>query len=250
MSTFGAPGAMSRGRSIRELFGAWSVISVLQILLAELVVSMAWRAEEPYSPIFNVISDLGAVHCGPYRGRSVCSPLNWVMNGSFVLQGLALILGGMLLSSMMLGVAARVQRAEPPQLRLANWAKALLICSGVGVGLVGIFPEDTIPGLHYLGAALFFVAGSVAQFLLWQIWRGRSRTAWLLLVCGVISALATVIFTVFDLWLKTPGFAGGFFERLIVYPVVLGLSIVGFTVARGIRAQRKIQRGRDQVEIN
>ncbi|MDN5667084.1 DUF998 domain-containing protein [Arthrobacter russicus] len=225
----------------KALFGAWSVISVLQIFLAEFVVSLAWAGRSAYSPIFNVISDLGAAHCGIYNGRSVCSPLNWVMNGSFVLQGLGMLLGGLLLSSTLLGVAAHFHGAEPPQLRAAHWVRGFLVVCGIGVMAVGIFPEDTIGPLHYLGAALFFVCGSIAQFLLWWIWYRRSWSSWILLLSGIVAVVATILFTVFSLWLDVPGFPGGLVERLIVYPVVIGFAVVGMTVARGVRAERKAQ---------
>lgn len=227
--------------STRALFGAWSVISVLQIFLAEFVVSLAWAGKSAYSPIFNVISDLGAVNCGVYSGRFVCSPLNWVMNGSFVLQGLGMLLGGLLLSSSLLGVAAHFHDSEPPQVRAAHWVRGLLVASGLGVMAVGFAPEDTIGVVHYLGAGLFFVCGSIAQFLLWWIWYRRSWSSWILLLCGISAVVSTVLFSVFTLWLKVPGFPGGLVERLIVYPVVIGFAIVGMTVARGVRAERKAQ---------
>lgn len=223
----------------RALFGAWSIISVLQIFLAELVVGMAWRGTSPYNPFINVISDLGAIRCGVYLDRFVCSPLNWVMNGSFVLQGIGMLLGGLLLSSALLGVAAHFHGAEPPQLRAAHWSRGLLIASGAGVMAVGFFPEDTIGVAHYFGAAIFFVCGSIVQFLLWWIWYRRSWSSWLLLFCGIVSVISTVFFSVFSLWLKTPGFPGGFVERLIVYPVVIGFAVVGMTVARGVRTEQK-----------
>lgn len=225
----------------RALFGAWSVISVLQIFLAEFVVSMAWAGTSAYNPIFNVISDLGAVSCGDYNGRFVCSPLNWVMNGSFILQGLGMLLGGLLLSSTLLGVAAHLRGSEPPQMRAAHWARALLVASGIGVMAVGLAPEDTIGAVHYSGAAVFFICGSIAQFLLWWIWYRRSWSSWILLLSGIVSVISTILFSVFSLWLKTPGFPGGLVERLIVYPVVIGFAVVGMTVARGVRAERMAQ---------
>jgi len=232
----------SHREQIRNLFGAWSVISVIQVFLAELVVSRAWAGNEPYSPIFNVISDLGAAHCGIHNTRYLCSPLNWVMNSSLLLQGAGMVLGGLLLSTTLLGVAARVNSSQPAQLRAAVWARWLLIVSGAGVILLAIFPEDTIAALHFVGALSFFAAGTAALLVLWWIWYQRSAWSWLLLGLGVVSGLATVAFTIFTLLLKVPNFADGLVERFIVYPLIVGLAVLGIMVARGVRLQRQAQR--------
>jgi hypothetical membrane protein len=71
-------------------------LSSLQYFVAQVIAASAW--EPPYSWRLNAISDLGAVGCGPFDGRSVCSPLNGVMNASFILLGLAMTAGSVLLS--------------------------------------------------------------------------------------------------------------------------------------------------------
>jgi len=79
--------------STRQYIGAWAVLSVLQYFAAEAAVAMAWAGPRPYDLRTGYISDLGALHCGIYSGRDVCSPLNWLMNASFVVQGLGLLVG-------------------------------------------------------------------------------------------------------------------------------------------------------------
>ena len=93
--------------STRHYIGAWSVLSVLQYFVAETAVIGGWAGPQPYDRRTGFISDLGAVHCGIYDGRNVCSPLHWLMNVSFVVQGLGMLLGALLLSSGLLCVAAR-----------------------------------------------------------------------------------------------------------------------------------------------
>ncbi|WP_394941791.1 DUF998 domain-containing protein [Psychromicrobium sp. YIM B11713] len=244
----------SQREQVRSLFGAWAVISVIQVFLAELVVSRSWAGEQSYSPIFNVISDLGAAHCGIHSARFVCSPLNWLMNASLALQGLGMILGGLLLSSTLLGVAAgvrssraahaRLAHSPAAQLKAAAWARWLLVAAGAGVILLAVFPEDTISALHFTGALTFFGAGTIALLLLWWIWYQRSALSWVLLVLGVVSAVATVAFAIFSVFLQIPGFPDGLVERLIVYPLIIGLSLVGIRVARGVRQQRLAERAR------
>ncbi|AJT42664.1 DUF998 domain-containing protein [Psychromicrobium lacuslunae] len=236
----------SSNSQIRNLFGAWAVMSVVQVFLAEAVVAAAWAGNQPYSAIFNVISDLGAAHCGIHNTRYLCSPLNWLMNASLGLQGAGMILGGLLLSSSLLGVAAKLNSAQPAQLTAAAWVRWLLVISGAGVVLLAIFPEDTIAVLHFIGAMSFFGAGTIALLLLWWIWYQRSALSWLLLALGLISGLATVSFTIFTLLLKVPNFADGLIERLIVYPLIIGLAVVGLMVARGVRQQRRLARAQSE----
>ena len=77
-------------RSIRANIGGWAQLSVVQYFVAEAAVIAAWSGPEPYSRTTGFISDLGAVSCGIYEDRAVCSPLHLLMNASFVVQGLAL----------------------------------------------------------------------------------------------------------------------------------------------------------------
>lgn len=233
---------MNHAAQLRNLFGAWAAISVIQVFLAEAVAAAWWAGTEPYSRIFNVVSDLGAAHCGLHNTRYVCSPLNWLMNASLGLQGAGMILGGLLLSSTLLGVAAKVRSSQPAQLKAAGWVRWLLVISGAGVILLAIFPEDTISAFHFIGALSFFGAGTIALLLLWWIWYQRSALSWALLGLGGISALATVTFTVFTLLLKVPNFADGLVERFIIYPLIIGLALLGILVARGVRQQKQSER--------
>ena len=84
-------------RGIRANIGGWAQLSVVQYFVAEAAVIEAWAGPEPYSRATGFISDLGAISCGIYEDRAVCSPLHLLMNASFVVQGLALILGAVFL---------------------------------------------------------------------------------------------------------------------------------------------------------
>lgn len=70
----------------RQYIGAWAVLSVVQYFVAEAAVIEAWAGPEPYDRRTGLISDLGAVNCGVFDGRHVCSPLHGLMNASFVVQ--------------------------------------------------------------------------------------------------------------------------------------------------------------------
>jgi hypothetical membrane protein len=223
----------------RSLIGAWAKISILQFFAVEAAAIAAWTGPQPYSRRVNVISDLGAAHCGVYDGRNVCSPLNWLMNISFVVQGLALVLGAILLSTAVFRFGA-VPGAGPSE-RPSAWAtttRVLVGLSGFGVMLVGIAPEDVNFILHYGGAASYFVGGALALVMLSWSWRGRQRISWFLLLCGALSLIATVIFVL------VPDLEKGTVERLMAYPVTVGWSSVGLVVAQGVQRARSEMRQR------
>ena len=93
--------------STRFYVGALAKLSVLQYFVAESAVIGAWAGSEPYSRRTGYISDLGALACGDFSGRDVCSPAHLLMNVSFVVQGLGMIVGALLLGSALLSCAAR-----------------------------------------------------------------------------------------------------------------------------------------------
>ena len=95
-----------------------------QFFVCEQVAHLGWTT--PYSFLHHYISDLGAVTCGEYNGRDVCSPWHAVMNASFFVQGL-LISGGALFVG---GEFAKLGRG-------------FLFASGLGLCAVGLAPEDS-----------------------------------------------------------------------------------------------------------
>ena len=73
------------------------------------------------------------------------------MNASFVLQGVLIVAGAIVVWPLF------------PRGALSRLALGLVAASGFGVAVVGLAPEDSMPGWHYLGAAenlLFCNAGA------------------------------------------------------------------------------------------
>ncbi|VXC44628.1 conserved membrane hypothetical protein [Arthrobacter sp. 9AX] len=225
--------------STRQYIGAWSVLSVLQYFAAEAAVILAWAGPRPYDLRTGYISDLGALRCGVFDGRDVCSPLNWLMNASFVVQGLGMLLGALLLGSGLLCVAAlggaRVQPGRRKPWLAAVWVRLLTATAGAGTVIVGLVPEDAGSGWHYTGALMYFIAGAAALLVLGFLWLRKTVMSWFILACGAVSLAALVTGGLTRMEVPEPGAL----ERLMGYPVTVGVAAAGLVIAQRVHRQRK-----------
>lgn len=226
--TFPAPA------DVRHYLGAWSAVSVVQFFVAEAVVASRWAAPAPYSPTANFISDLGALRCGIHAGREVCSPLNWLMNGSFVLQGLGMLVAAALITSTVLGVAARPTAPSPKGLTATTAVRFLLGAAGAGLVVVGLVPEDSIDALHLTAAGFYFGGASLALVVLGIQWLRHTAAGWPVLGLGAVSLVSTAVGAATRL--RVPG--PGLLERLMAYPITFGIAIMGAVIFVGARRQR------------
>lgn len=196
--------------------------------VGQAVAQAASRA--PYSLDRSFISDLGNTACGPYTAGAtyhaeVCSPLHDVMNGTFVVCGLLVLLGAIL------------TRRAWPRRRTTTVALALLVLGGAGQVLVGFRPENVDLGLHGLGA-VFGIAGSDLAVLLLGIvlWR-TSRWAALVSILAGAAGLVCFVLTVS----ATSGVAVpvGTVERIAGYVPVVWMILVGAFLLRAALAERR-----------
>lgn len=207
-----SPGVDS-GRAIG--LGAIIWILAVQFFIAQGIVQTAWRT--PFSLARNFISDLGNTACAPYPLDSisyVCSPWHAWMNASFILLGLMILIGGVLLRA---AFPAGISRAI---------GFALLWLAGIGIVGVGLFPENENIGLHRIGAAGHFVLGNLGMVALGiALKQGRERQllAGYSIVSGVVGLIATVLF-ITDHYL---GLGIGGMERVAAYPLPLWLIVIG-----------------------
>ncbi len=110
------------------------------------------------------------------------------MNGSFVLQGLLIVFGTVLVRSFF------------PSRLVYRIALALLVIAGMGVLEVGVAPEDVNLRLHLLGAVANFLGGNLAMILLGLVMIRRSVCealpsrfrSWITFALGSIGLLATL----------------------------------------------------------
>jgi hypothetical membrane protein len=189
------------------------VLSV-QYFAVQLIVAAAWSY--PYSWLHNTISDLGNTACGPYGGRLICSPQHNLMNASFIILGITMFQGAMLI----------YQEFGETSLSLVGFS--FMALAGFGTILVGLFPENTIGSLHYVGALLPFLIGNLGILILGLV---LNIPKWLR-----VYSRATGIFTLAALALFTThtylGLDIGGMERLTAYPQTVWLIVFGIYISR------------------
>lgn len=203
------------------LLGAWLWISSVQYFIVQLIVISAWTV--PYSFANNYISDLGNTDCGTYDGLMVCSPLWPLMNVSFVVFGVTMAVGTQLLRSVFV------------RSRLSTIAFLLMILSGIGTVMVGLFPENTVSGAHTIGAFLGLGVGNLSALLLGVSLSSLPKSVrTYTMISGIVSIAAFILF-IYDVYL---GLGRGGMERLISYPFTVWMIIFGITMLFTPRVRR------------
>ena len=205
-----------RRRSVRAGLGPWLPVDghryrwgglawllTLQFFVVEAVAALRYGG---YSYAQNVISDLG----------TATSPAAALMNTSFVVQGLLIAAGAVLLAPGLAGNGRKV-------------ARTLLPLAGLGVLLVGVFHSDSSDTLHSIAATVYFVAGALGVIALAYGVRARSEgLGTVLAVIGLLGLVGTVFFggAVF-LFLGEGGM-----ERVAGYALPVALPIAGVVLWR------------------
>jgi len=207
---------------VRVAAGAVCWLLGLGELVGEAVAQAAWTT--PYSLSQDYISDLGVTRCGTYRilGETsyICSPLHDVMNVSFVLSGLFIVAGVLLLR----GIWPR-----PP---LATAGLALVALAGVGRIGAGLAPGNVDMPLHDL-AALCILGGDIGAVLLGcALWRTTRWQAAGFLAAGVAGTAG------FMLMAAAPAhhLPAGAFERVASWPLLVWLAALGLALITSRKA--------------
>ena len=210
-------------------FGACLWVLTLQYFICEAISISGWRGS--YSLSRNYISDLGAIGCDVVATglteatEKLCSPLHALMNASFLLQGVLITFGAVLV------------RSYFPRGVLSGMALLSIAAAGLGILLVGLAPEDAIPRLHVFGAVVNFFccnAGMAAMGVAMARWRRSTRNLGVItLVVGVVG-LTGVGLMAMRVYL---GLGVGGLERLIAYPFPLWLAVMGVLIlaSNGVR---------------
>lgn len=146
----------------------------------------------------------------------ICSPLHPLMNLSFFVLGLTMIIGSALLGR-----------------RYKNFGStiggfSLFAIGGFGVLLVGLFPENTIPAFHGIGAALPFLIGNVGLVVI-AIHVGVPT--YLRIYTALSGAVALVALSLYATGHFVDLGEGGI-ERVVAYPQTIWMIVLGIYAAR------------------
>jgi hypothetical membrane protein len=180
---------------------AWAL--TLQFFVVEAVAAARFGG---YSYSADVISDLGTAG----------SAAHLLMNASFVLQGVLIAAGVLLLGPGLAGTGGRL-------------ARALLLLAGLGVLLVGLFPSDGNGTVHEIAAGAHLLGGGLGLIALAYGVRPRSEALGTgLAVLGLIGVVGTIFFgsAVFL------GLGEGGMERVAADVIPVGLTVAGIALAR------------------
>jgi len=211
------------------------IVGAFQFVVAMVIAQIGYGSS--YSLSQNVISDLGAVHCGVFGGSGsfgghyACSPWYLVFNVSIVVMGLLILLAVILL------------RTAFPARRSRMIGLGLLALAGIGSIGVGLFPEDVNITAHSISALFAFLGGGLALlvlgFAMFRDTRWDGFRAYTLL-SGLVCLVALILFV-------TKSYLGlgvGGMERLIVAPILLWSIVVGIHLERiPMFAPRSISKG-------
>jgi hypothetical membrane protein len=218
---------MRAARSARRIYerhpnlGPILYVTSVQYFVVQILA--AARFVPAYSWSGNTISDLGNTRCRAFNNRPICSPLHPLMNISFVVLGVTIIAGSMLVYHRFSGRRA-----------VAIGFGAFTV-GGLGVVLVGLFPENTIPAFHGIGATLPFLVGNAGIAVLGFSFDvpGPLRVfTWLTGCC----ALAALILYSSSHYL---GLGEGGMERVVAYPQTVWMIVLGIYCLTHARAANR-----------
>ncbi len=188
-------------------------VTSIQYFAAQLFVALQWTP--PYNLSRDTISDLGNTACGTWNARYVCSPFHNLMNASFVALGITMVLGSVLVSRHF--VNGRASKA----------GFAAMAIAGLGVIMVGFFPENSVSALHGLGAAIPFVLGNASLIILALSLKMPAPLRLYFFLSGVAALLGLLAYaSSHDL-----GLGEGGIERVVAYPQTVCLIVIGFYLA-------------------
>lgn len=189
------------------------ILSV-QYFVVQIIVAMGW--EDQYNYLHNTISDLGNNKCGNYAGRFVCSPLHNLMNLSFIILGVFMAIGSFFIYQ------------EFIRRKYIFLGFSFLSIAGIGLIIVGIFPENSFNSLHSIGAFLPFFFGNLGIVILGLFLRAPRLLRIYSICTGALSLVAFAFFISHRYF----GVGEGGMERLAAYPQAIWLIVLGIYTSK------------------
>jgi hypothetical membrane protein len=221
-----APSSIETFAERRPRLGPFLYVSSLQYFIVQFLVALDWSP--PYNLRRNAISDLGNTACGRFDGRYVCSPLHTVMNVSFVVLGVTMVVASVLIHTAVVST------------RTSSLGFIFMAIGGLGVVVVGLFPENSVPVLHGAGASLPFLVGNVGVLLLGLALEMPFALRLITLLVGAVSLVALALYASAHYL----GVGVGGMERIVAYPQTFWLILFGTYLLRRspVRGWRSVLR--------
>lgn len=190
---------------------SWVVLSAYFVI--EVIVIRATSV--PYDFLKQPMSDLGVTACGmdtyvlaPY---DICSPYHWLMNWTFFLTGLAILVGAVFLYPLW------------PKVRSSKVATVLISVFGISYGISGIIPADVNVNWHTLSALPGMVVQIPAMILISKVTYKKMPTiAWWTIVCTIVTTAALLLLFLQPVFTDIPG---GLLQRILYGSVYWWLTV-------------------------
>lgn len=195
--------------------GLLSWMALLLYFPIELIIIS--QTTKPYSIMNQAMSDLGVLSCGtdtyPLAGYEICSPMSHEMNIIFILTGILIAAGAVLLhhfwGSSKWTIAATI----------------LLVIYGLGYTVSGIYPADVNFWAHTLPSMPSMILQIPAMYLIARSirhkWPGLARFT---IICMLISTLSLILIII--------GFPPGLMQRLLYFSVWFWMGITAIILWR------------------
>jgi hypothetical membrane protein len=184
-------------------------------LMLEAIAAAGFRDHYSYS--HNYISDLGVTSRGMFQGRMIDSPLAYLMNTAFYLQGTLFLLGAVLV----------VRAVESQKAGLFLTLAATNAVGNILVGTVHGGPMAKVDGtawVHHIGALLAIAGGNVAILAGSAIIRNAGAAHWYRVASLGLAVLGLLSFMVLVIDSKTAAIGvlpDGVWERGSVYSIIV-----------------------------
>lgn len=205
---------LSRKSSGRQsiLIGLISWIALSAYFMIEAIVIRATTA--PYSFLNQPMSDLGVTACGTdtyvLASYTICSPYHWLMNWTFFLTGLFILIGAVLLYPLW------------PKVRSIKIASIFIGVFGVSYGISGIVPADINFYWHTITALPGMVVQIPAMILISiAIYQKMPRIFWWTIICTIVNAAALLSLLLQSVFTWLPG---GLLQRILYASVYIWLT--------------------------
>jgi hypothetical membrane protein len=186
----------------------------VQYFLIQYIVSSKFKGGYNWSR--NTISDLGNSVCGLYNGRQVCSPLHEAMNASFIVLGITIMIGAVLIYE------------EFKENRYSAIGFLFMGLAGFGSIFVGLFPENDPGKYHELGALLPFVLGNISLLMLGIFLKEPKGFKFYTILSGLIGIVGLALY----LGHTYIGLGQGGLERAVAYPQTIWLIAFGIYISK------------------